>query len=203
VIGRIKGTLAKSGTTEVEVEVNGLTYEIQVPLTTACDLPGVGESVVLHTHFVVSEDAHQLYGFTHLKAKQMFRALIKVNGIGPKMALGVVSSAEPQDLLVMIRDNDLVSLMKLPGIGKKTAERLAIDLRDRFKEWSSESRQSTNDGSASLGNSFEKEAEAALVGLGYKAPEASKAISLVSETHQAKDSGELILKALKILGSGF
>jgi Holliday junction DNA helicase RuvA len=202
VIGRVKGTLVNRGPAEVEVEVNGLTYEIQVPLTTACNLPGVGEPVVLHTHFVVREDAHQLYGFTDLKAKQMFRALIKVNGIGPKMALGVVSSVGPQDLLVMVRDNDLASLTKLPGIGKKTAERLAIDLRDRLKEWSIESRQSTNGGSGPSGNRFEKEAEAALVALGYKGPEAVKAISLVSESHQAIDSGELILKALKVLGSG-
>ena len=201
-IGRIKGTLVTSGPAEVEVEVSGLTYEIQVPVTTACDLPGVGEPVVLHTHFVVREDAHQLFGFSDLKAKQMFRALIKVNGIGPKMALGVVSSIEPQDLLVSVRENDLASLMKLPGIGKKTAERLAIDLRDQFKHWSSESRQSTNGGSGSSGNRFKKEAEAALIALGYRAPEANKAISVVSESYQFADSGELILKALKVLGSG-
>ena len=201
-IGHIKGTLVSRGSTEAEVEVNGLTYERQVPITTACNLPGIGEPVALHTHFAVREDAHQLFGFTDLKAKLMFRALIKVNGIGPKMALGVVSSAEPEALLAMARDNDLVSLTKLPGIGKKTAERLAIDLRDRLKEWDSEPRQGATSELNESSTLFEKEAEAALVALGYKAPEAIKAISLVVDGQQAVDSSELILKALKVLGSG-
>ena len=201
-IGHIKGTLVSRGSTEAEVEVNGLTYEIQVPITTACNLPGIGEQVALHTHFAVREDAHQLFGFTDLKAKLMFRALIKVNGIGPKMALGVVSSAEPEALLAMARENDLVSLTKLPGIGKKTAERLAIDLRDRLKEWDSEPRQGAISELNESSTLFEKEAEAALVALGYKAPEAIKAISLVVDGQQAVDSSELILKALKVLGSG-
>ena len=201
-IGHIKGTLVSRGSTEAEVEVNGLTYEIQVPITTACNLPGIGEPVALHTHFAVREDAHQLFGFTDLKAKLMFRALIKVNGIGPKMAFGVVSSAEPEALLAMARENDLVSLTKLPGIGKKTAERLAIDLRDRLKEWDSEPRQGAISELNESSTLFEKEAEAALVALGYKAPEAIKAISLVVDGQQAVDSSELILKALKVLGSG-
>ena len=201
-IGHIKGTLVSRGSTEAEVEVNGLTYEIQVPITTACNLPGIGEPVALHTHFAVREDAHQLFGFADLKVKLMFRALIKVNGIGPKMALGVVSSAEPEALLAMARENDLVSLTKLPGIGKKTAERLAIDLRDRLKEWDSEPRQGATSELNESSTLFEKEAEAALVALGYKAPEAIKAISLVVDGQQAVDSSELILKALKVLGSG-
>ena len=132
----------------------------------------------------------------------MFRALIKVNGIGPKMALGVVSSAEPEALLAMARENDLVSLTKLPGIGKKTAERLAIDLRDRLKEWDSEPSQGAISELNESSTLFEKEAEAALVALGYKAPEAIKAISLVVDGQQAVDSSELIFKALKVLGSG-
>ena len=132
----------------------------------------------------------------------MFRDLKKRIDIGTTIAVGDVSRAEAAAMLAMARKNDLVSLTKVPGNRKKTAERLAIDLRDRLKEWDSEPRQGATSELNESSTLFEKEAEAALVALGYKAPEAIKAISLVVDGQQAVDSSELILKALKVLGSG-
>ena len=134
-IGRIRGILIEKQPTDIQVEVAGIAYEVQVPMSTLFKLPEVGDAVTLHTHFVVREDAQQLFGFIELKDKTLFRTLIKVNGVGPKMALGILSSVDSDALVGLVLSNDIAALVAMPGIGKKTAERLVIELRDKIKDW--------------------------------------------------------------------
>ena len=133
-IGRIRGVLIEKSAPDIQVEVNGIAYELQLPMTSLFKLPPLGEEVTLHTHFVVREDAQQLFAFFERKDKSLFRALIKVNGVGPKMALGILSSVEADELVALVLNNDVSALVAMPGIGKKTAERLIIELRDRLKD---------------------------------------------------------------------
>ena len=104
-------------------------------MSTLYQLPEVGKELHLHTHFVVREDAQLLYGFFEEKDKSMFRSLIKINGVGPKMALGILSSMEADEFVRAVRSNDINAMVKMPGIGKKTAERLLIEMRDRLSDW--------------------------------------------------------------------
>lgn len=197
-IGRIRGTLLEKHLTEILVEVNGIAYEIQVPMSTVYKLPEPGQSVQLHTHFVVREDAQLLYGFADSKEKELFRALIKVNGVGPRIALAILSGMAVDDFVVTVNNNDVATLVKVPGVGKKTAERLIIEMRDRLKDWSIA--PSVHGGlSSAPGTDFRsREAEAALQTLGYKPQEASRAVSRVlKEFPDAKDSESVIRLALK------
>ncbi|MFT5694000.1 MAG: Holliday junction DNA helicase RuvA [Oceanicoccus sp.] len=196
-IGRIKGILLEKQATELLVDVGGVAYEILAPMTTVYQLPDIGQTVSLHTHFVVREDAQLLYGFAELQERTLFRTLIKVNGVGPKLALTILSSIESNEFVRCVRDNDTATLVRLPGVGKKTAERLLVEMKDRLKDWHVEG------GSASLGstiktleNSLIAEAESALVSLGYKPLEASKAISAVS-AEEVSSSEQLIRLALR------
>lgn len=197
-IGQIRGVLVDKKPPDILLEVNGITYEIQVPLSTLYQLPEVGKQLVLHTHFVVREDAQLLYGFYDAKDKAMFRALIKVNGVGPKMALAILSGMAADELVRTIRSNDISALTKVPGVGKKTAERLIIEMRDRLDEW-------TTSGSAAMPRSgtestsaMTRDAETALVGLGYKPQQAARAIAQVlKDNPDIADSEGLIRRALK------
>jgi len=119
VIGRIRGILIEKEPTDIQVEVGGIAYEVQVPMSTLFKLPEIGEVVTLHTHFVVREDAQQLFGFIGVKDKALFRTLIKVNGVGPKMALGILSSVDSDALVGLVLNNDIAALVAMPGIGKK------------------------------------------------------------------------------------
>jgi len=155
--------------------VGGICYEIEVPLSTAFSLPEKGQAVALHTHFVVREDAQLLYGFSSIADRETFRVLIKVNGVGPKLAIAILSGLSSNDLRYCVDTEDVTALVKLPGIGKKTAERLLIELRDKLKGASSAegdlivpAERASNDASA--------EAEAALVALGYKPADAAKMV---------------------------
>ena len=200
-IGRIRGILIEKQPTDIQVEVAGIAYEVQVPMSTLFKLPEVGDAVTLHTHFVVREDAQQLFGFIELKDKTLFRTLIKVNGVGPKMALGILSSVDSDALVGLVLNNDIAALVAMPGIGKKTAERLVIELRDKIKDWE------TAGGSAALTGakaaspnaaSVAREAETALVSLGYKLPQAARAIAAVQKDRpEIVSSEELIRFALK------
>ena len=134
-IGQIRGLLVEKNSPAILIEVGGLTYEVQVPMSTAYQLPEVGNELRLHTHFVVREDAQLLYGFYHPSDKALFRALIKVNGVGPKMALAILSGMEAKEFARTVRENDLSALVNMPGIGKKTAERLLVEMRDRLSDW--------------------------------------------------------------------
>src|SRR6185295_11978133 len=178
-IGRIRGKLLEKQAPELLVDVNGVGYEIQAPMTTIYQLPALGENVELFTHLVVREDAHLLFGFASLPDRALFRALIKVNGVGPKLALTILSGMDVADFVRCVRDNDAAGLVKLPGVGKKTAERLLIEMRDRLRDWHADG-VAVGAGSAQLpsgGNDQLLEAESALISLGYKPQEATRMIA--------------------------
>ena len=175
-IGRIRGILIEKQPTDIQVEVAGIAYEVQVPMSTLFKLPEVGDAVTLHTHFVVREDAQQLFGFIELKDKTLFRTLIKVNGVGPKMALGILSSVDSDALVGLVLSNDIAALVAMPGIGKKTAERLVIELRDKIKDWETAGGSAGGTGAKAASPNAAagaREAETALVRLGYKLPKAA------------------------------
>ncbi|MBS25013.1 MAG: Holliday junction branch migration protein RuvA [Gammaproteobacteria bacterium] len=197
-IGKIRGKLVGKTPPEILVEVGGITYELQVPMSTIYQLPEFGQDVVLHTHFVVREDAQLLYGFYDSKDKEMFRALIRVNGVGPKMAIAILSGMEADEFVRTVRRNDVNAMVNMPGIGKKTAERLIVEMRDRIAEWDlGELAISTSD-TISAASSIIKDAETALIGLGYKPQQAGRAIAQVlKEKSDMSDSEELIRLSLK------
>ena len=136
-IGQIKGRLIGKNAPEILVEVGGITYEILVPMSTLYQLPDLDGMVHLHTHFSVREDAQILYGFFDAESKRMFRSLVRVNGVGPKLALGILSGMSVDEFVQTVKSNDSDSLVKMPGVGKKTAERLIIEMRDKLSEWDS------------------------------------------------------------------
>lgn len=180
----------------VLLNVNGVGYEIDTPLSTFCQLQK-GEKITLWTHLVVREDAQQLYGFMHSQEKLIFRTLLKVNGVGPKMALGILSTLSVDLLIQTIETEDINTLVKVPGVGKKTAERLMIELRDRFKQLAATptTAGATHTQIQFSANSAVAEAEAALQSLGYKPAEAQKAVAAVKA--EFTEATDLIRAALK------
>ena len=169
-IGRIRGTLVHKQPPEVLVEVGGVGYEIQVPMTTLFRLPNLGDEVSLLTHFVVREDAQLLYGFIDEQDRTLFRQLIKVNGVGPKLGLTILSGMDSGSFVRCVQRDDISALVALPGVGKKTAERLLIEMRDKLKDWlaladSAESLGSDGVFSAPPANIVD-DAEGALIALG-------------------------------------
>ena len=195
-IGRIRGVLVDKKPPEIQIDVAGICYEVQVPMSTLYQLPELGKELTLHTHFVVREDAQLLYGFFEEKDKSMFRSLIKINGVGPKMALGILSSMEANEFVRAVRSNDINAMVKMPGIGKKTAERLLIEMRDRLKDWDGE--EGGTQVPVSAGASITSDAETALISLGYKPQQAAHAIAAVLKTNpEIQGSEELIRHSLK------
>lgn len=196
-IGQIEGTIIEKNPPEILVEVAGITYEILVPMSTLYQLPESGELVRLHTHFSVREDAQTLYGFFDAETKKMFRSLVRVNGVGPKMALGILSGMSVEDFVQAVRNNDSEAMVRMPGIGKKTAERLIIEMRDKIIEWGSEDNVGS-DLSLQTKSSFTKDAEIAMINLGYKPQQAARAIAQVLKVNpEINDSEELIRFSLK------
>jgi len=187
-IGRIKGTLEHIKATEILIDVNGIGYEIQMPMTSIYQLPEIGESVTVYTHLIVREDLHLLCGFIDENEKAMFKELIKTNGVGAKMALTILSTMSASDFLNAVNNSDINSLTKIPKIGKKTAERLLIEIRDRFKNISIESNNHTP-------SNFKEDAVNGLVALGYNNKEAKNMIDNVQ--NEDLNTEELIKEALK------
>jgi len=197
-IGRLRGVLLEKHLTEIQLDVNGVIYELQVPMSTLYQLPDSGQNLELHTHLVIREDAHSLYGFATLAEKKLFRHLIKVSGVGPKLALTILSGMAADDFARTVTMNDIDALVRLPGVGKKTAERLIIEMRDKLEQWSSDITDSTTVSGKNQSQSFSQEAEAALVTLGYKPAEAGKIVAQILKTHNdIQDSEALIRLALK------
>ncbi len=198
-IGRICGTLVEKQSPEILVDVNGVGYEILAPMTTIYTLGELGAKVTLHTHFVVREDAQQLFGFSDKQQRSLFRTLIKVSGVGPKLALGILSGIEADSFVRSIHDGDTATLVRIPGIGKKTAERLVVEMKDRLKEWHVDSELPLM-AAANAGNTQDtwiQEAEGALIALGYKPTEAAKAIAAIKEpVSGAEDLIRLSLKGM-------
>lgn len=198
-IGRLQGTLLQKQAPMLLVDVQGVGYEVQAPMTTLYQLPEPGNTVTLHTHMVVREDAQLLYGFASERERSLFRILVKVNGVGPKLGLTILSGMDSDDFVRTVRDDDVARLVQLPGIGKKTAERLLVELRDRLKEWGEVGNAGDGDSNespaAASSRSITAEAESALIALGYKPQEASRAVAKVAA--DADSSEELIRLALK------
>ncbi|RAH36654.1 Holliday junction branch migration protein RuvA [Halomonas sp. SL1] len=194
-IGRLRGTLIDKQPPWLLLDVAGVGYELEASMTTLVALPGVGEDVVLHTHLTVRDDAHLLYGFAREQERALFRALIKVNGVGPKLALAILSGMDEEAFIRCVMDDDVKSLTRLPGVGKKTAERLIVEMRDRFPHWEAEAPAAGV--APSPGAAAEPrqeplaEAEAALVSLGYKPAEAARMLTGLEE----EGSTEAIIKA--------
>lgn len=196
-IGRIRGTLVEKRAPEILIDCAGVGYEVLVPMTTLYRLPEIGAEVSLLTHFVVREDAQLLFGFIDAQSRALFRDLIKVNGVGPKLALTVLSGVDVGEFVALVLAEDSASLVKLPGVGKKTAERLVIEMRDKLKDYEPTpgvkvSRPAKADPSS--------EAEEALIALGYKPQEAARAIGAVSGDELPVE--DLIRQALKAMISG-
>lgn len=202
-ISRLRGILLEKTSPALLVEVNGVGYEVLAPMTTCYHLPDINSEVTLHTHFVVREDAHQLYGFITQTDRELFRTLVKVNGVGPKMALGIMSGMEAQELVQCVQSGNLVALTRIPGVGKKTAERLLVELRDKLSAW--ELAGSGKTGAVVSGKPASDpatEAESALVSLGYKPVEASRMVSAIARENSATSSQELIRLALRAAVKG-
>ncbi|WP_409280750.1 Holliday junction branch migration protein RuvA [Pseudomonas defluvii] len=198
-IGRLRGTLAEKQPPHLIIDVNGLGYELEVPMTTLYRLPKVGEAVTLHTHLVVREDAHLLYGFHEKRERELFRELIRLNGVGPKLALALMSGLDVDELVRCVQAQDASALVKVPGVGKKTAERLLVELKDRFKAWETAPSLFALVPNGPLPvvpvSSAESDAVSALISLGYKPQEASRAVAAVDA--KGLSSEELIRRSLK------
>jgi Holliday junction DNA helicase RuvA len=196
-IGRIAGTLLHKQPPEILVDVGGVGYEVQVPMTTLFQLPAVGEAVCLVIHYAVREDAHTLYGFVGERDRELFRHLIRVSGVGPKLALTILSGMDSDLFARTVQAGDVTSLVALPGVGKKTAERLVVEMRDRLAPWLDELAPGTAPaGRAAPAPDKLRDAEDALVALGYKPAEAAKLVAAVDDKGIG-DSEELIRRALR------
>ena len=193
-IGRLKGTLLEKQPPHLLIDVQGVGYEVEAPMTTFYKLPEINQEVRLFTHMIVREDAQLLFGFYSEEERRLFRTLIKVNGVGAKMAVAILSGIEAQEFAHCIHESNTARLIKLPGIGKKTAERLIVEIRDRLDDW--EPRLSPQNPSRKPTTlSAESDAISALVSLGFKPQEASRLIADI-ET-EGLNSEEIIRLALK------
>jgi Holliday junction DNA helicase RuvA len=176
------------------VDVNGVGYEMEAPMSTFYGLPAAGEPVALFTHLVVREDAHILYAFGTDGERRLFRGLLKVSGVGPKIALGILSGASVEDFLRTIEAEDIAMLTRIPGVGRKTAERVIIEMRDSVKKLSMPAAGGAPAGMATAATP-QSEAFSALIALGYKPPEVVRLLKSVDEPDLA--TTEIIRRALK------
>lgn len=194
-IGMLRGKLIYRQAPELMLDVNGVGYELQASMTSFYDLPELGEEVTLHTHFIVREDAQVLYAFSSTAERELFRTLLKVNGVGPKMALAIVSGMTVNEFAERIRAGDAAGLTRLPGVGKKTAERLIIEMRDRLPKNDDTAHSVPKPSQLEIQADPEEEAINALLALGYKPTEASKMIS--RQAKQGLSVEEMIRNSLK------
>ncbi|PRB83871.1 Holliday junction branch migration protein RuvA [Pseudomonas sp. MYb185] len=199
-IGRLTGILLEKQPPQILLDVGGVGYEVEAPMSTFYRLPALGEKTTLHTHLVVREDAQLLYAFAEKRDRTLFRELIRLNGVGPKLALALMSGLEVDELIAAVQAQDTSALVRVPGVGKKTAERLLVELKDKFKAWESLPGAAVPlaSGPAAGGVSHTADAVSALIALGYKPQEASRAVSAIKE--EGLSSEELIRRALKGMG---
>ena len=202
-IGRLKGILESKQPPLVLLDVGGVGYEVQVPMSTFYQMPEIGSSVTLLIHFLVREDAQVLYGFYEERERLLFRSLIKISGVGPKMALTILSGMDVTQFIQCVDQNDPGLLVRLPGVGKKTAERLILEMKGKLETTLGDSEHFISRnlfGSIRDTNSpraIEEEAVSAMIALGYKPQEATRAIGKV--LHEGANSQELIRRALQSL----
>jgi len=205
-IGSIRGILLEKQAPEILIEAGGVGYEIQVPMTSFYQLPEIGQEAHVCVHFVVREDAQLLFGFANKQERAVFRELIKATGVGPKLALTILSGMNAQQFMQAVSHDDITALTKLPGVGKKTAERLVIEMRDRLTklvvapDYSSSASRIANlpiENTFLQPNDVKDEALSALVALGYKPAQGSKVINSVYK--EGMRSEELIRDALRAM----
>ncbi len=192
-IGYLKGRLTHKSPPQLVVEVNGVGYEIQAPMSTFYALPAIGEDLHLFTHLAVREDAHILYGFATDTERVLFRSLLRISGVGGRMALAILSGISVEGFVRCVRDDDTAALVKVPGVGKKTAERLIIEMRDRIAEGHL---VATTTGAATAGNaSAEGAAYSALVALGYRGTEVTRMLKSIETSDMSAE--DIIRRALQ------
>ncbi len=189
-IGFLRGLILRKQPPHLLIDVQGVGYEVEAPMSTFYNLPEAGAEVMLYTHLVVREDAHNLFGFGTETERHLFRALIRVNGVGPRLALTILSGISVANFVRCVRDNDTAALTRLPGIGKKTAERLVVEMRDRLEDAATGSSAVTTGGMPPR-----EEALSALVSLGYKPQEASHMLQGIKESDLSSE--EFIRRALQ------
>jgi len=207
VIGRLRGIIIEKQAPEVVIECQGVGYEVTLPMTSIYALPELNAEAIIYIHFVVREDAQLLYGFANKVERKLFRLLIKVNGVGPKLALAILSGMSADQFVSCVMHDDLSSIVKIPGVGKKTAERLLIEMRDRLKDWQMELHTPATDAqpistnhslsfiNGELPSNAKGDAINALVSLGYKQAQADKAVKAIFQTDMSSE--DLIRDALK------
>lgn len=197
-IGQLRGTILDKQPPHLLLDVAGVGYEISAPMSTFYQLPDVGADITLFTHLVVREDAQLLYGFYQQHERRLFRSLIKVNGVGPKLALTILSGIEPDDFVACITNQDVARLTCIPGIGKKTAERLLIETRDALAKWQGSDHQQTDIPTGA--QQSVNDAVSALTALGYKAQDAKRIINKIHDPQLSSE--QLIRQALKHMAEG-
>lgn len=194
-IGRLRGVLALKQAPQILIDVNGVGYEVDVPMSTFFNLPEVDQPITLLTHFVVREDAQVLYGFASSAERQLFRLLLKVSGVGAKLALSVLSGMSVNGFIQCVEQKDVGMLCKIPGVGKKTAERLVVEMADRVKQVGSSPNVSHSgqvDVAVAAADNPQGEADTALIALGYKPAEIARMLKGVDLTEL---SAEDIIRA--------
>ncbi|HJL92876.1 MAG TPA: Holliday junction branch migration protein RuvA [Woeseiaceae bacterium] len=194
-IGSIKGVILLKQSPQVLVDCNGVGYEIEMPMTTFIELPEIGSEVSFFTHLQVRDDAHIIYGFINLNERSLFRTLLKVNGVGAKLALAILSAMTVHDFERCVTTEDSDALVKIPGVGKKTAERLVIEMRDRLIDITNAASMEHN---KIKPNNAKEEAFDALLALGYKLSEVKKIMSSIKVDNEKPE--DIIRKALKRVG---
>ncbi len=204
VIGRLRGTIIEKQPPEILLEVGGIGYEVNMPMSCFYELPEVGQEAVIATHYVVREDAQLLYGFNKRSERDLFREVIKANGVGPKLGLAILSAMTASQFVLSVENEDITTLVKIPGVGKKTAERLVVEMKDRLKGWgegdlftpaldTAASNAPVQDTAAAA--RAEDEAVSALIALGYKPQQASKVVAQVAAPEMSSET--IIREALR------
>jgi Holliday junction DNA helicase RuvA len=194
-IGLLRGRILQKQPPQLLLDVQGVGYEVDAPMTTFYNLPEVGAEVTLYTHLAVREDAHTLYGFIKPADRDLFRSLLKVNGVGARLALTILSGMEPARFVQCVHEADTDALVRLPGIGKKTAERLIIELRDRLASAAASFAAPSVDAAVAIPINPVEDAVSALVGLGYKPQEASRMVRCIKAADLSSE--EIIRQALQ------
>lgn len=192
-IGRLQGVVLAKNAPSILLDVHGVGYELEVPMSTFCDLPTLQAAVVLHTHLVIREDAHLLYGFATLAERSAFRLLLKVAGVGPKLALALLSGLSVGELAGIVARQEPARLTRVPGVGKKTAERLLLELRDKFVDTDFGVSSGSPAGQAAAAHN---DVANALLGLGYNEKEVARALKDMPEDTALE---EAIRRSLRLL----
>ena len=187
-IGRLRGLLIEKRPPRLLVECHGVGYEVDAPMTTIWALPELNAEVILHTHLVVREDAQSLYGFATLAERELFQSLLKVSGVGAKMALSVLSGMQVDEFVSSVQRGDATRLTALPGIGKKTAERLIVEMRDRVSDWAVSGAVVVSLPGAPPATDAVADAVSGLIALGYKPQEASRLVNAIDTEGKANDA---------------